>query len=60
MRKIYRFGWRVAPWLPNWLVSVIISASSWIALRRAGVHVHTLRENLSRAAGEPVSDELLR
>ena len=60
VRKLYRFGWRVAPWLPVWLVSVIISAGSWMALRRAGVHVHTLRQNLSHATGEPVSDELLR
>ena len=60
LRGVYRVGWRVAPRLPNWLVSLIISAGSWVALLRNGVHVRTLRQNLAHTTGAPVGDDLLR
>jgi phosphatidylinositol dimannoside acyltransferase len=60
VRRVYRFGWRVAPRVPARLVPVIISALSWVAVRRDGIHVRTLRRNLAYATGEPVGDDLLR
>lgn len=60
VRKVYRSGWRVAPRLPARLVPLIISALSWVAVRRDGIHVHTLRRNLAHATGAPVGDDLLR
>jgi phosphatidylinositol dimannoside acyltransferase len=60
LRRIYHLGWRVAGRLPAWLVSAIISAVSRIALGHNGVHVRTLRRNLSRATGAPVGNDLMR
>ncbi|HEU4907884.1 MAG TPA: phosphatidylinositol mannoside acyltransferase, partial [Propionibacteriaceae bacterium] len=60
VRKVYRFGWRLAARLPTRLVSVIISAFSWVAVRRNGVHIRTLRRNLAYASGEPVGNDLVR
>ena len=60
LRGIYHFGWRIAARLPHRLVVVIISAISWIALQRDGVHVRTLRHNLAIATGAPVHSDLLR
>jgi lauroyl/myristoyl acyltransferase len=60
VRKVYRFGWRVAPRLPARLVPLIISGLSWVAVRRDGIHVRTLRRNLAQASGAPVGDDLLR
>ena len=60
LRGVYRLGWRIAPRLPSWLVSMIISTASWIALQRNGVHVRTLRRNLSQTTGAQVSNDLLR
>ena len=59
VRAIYGVGWRVAPKLPDRLVSVIISVISRVALRRDGVHVRTLRRNLAAATNERISDDLL-
>jgi phosphatidylinositol dimannoside acyltransferase len=60
LRGVHRLGWRVAARLPDWPVSVIISAASRVALRRNGVHVRTLSRNLSQATGTPVDKGLLR
>jgi phosphatidylinositol dimannoside acyltransferase len=60
IRKIYRLGWRVAPRLPEQVASMIISAMSWVALRRDGVHIRTLRCNLARATRAPVGKDLMR
>jgi phosphatidylinositol dimannoside acyltransferase len=60
LRGLYHFGWRIAARLPHRLVVVIISAISWIALQRDGVHVRTLRHNLAIATGAPVHSDLLR
>jgi phosphatidylinositol dimannoside acyltransferase len=60
VRTVYRFGWRVAARLPVRLISVIISAVSWVALRRNDIHVRTLRRNLTHATGAPVGDDLMR
>ncbi len=60
VRKVYRYGWRVAARLPTRLVSMIISAISWVALRRNGVHIRTLRRNLAYATGAPAGNDLVR
>lgn len=60
LRGIYRFGWHVAARLPARSVTLIISAASWVALRRDGVHVRTLRRNLAFTTGAPVHTQLLR
>jgi phosphatidylinositol dimannoside acyltransferase len=60
VRTVYRLGWRVAARLPARLVSLIISALCWAALRRNGVHVRTLRRNLAYATGAPVGNDLMR
>ena len=60
VRKVYRFGWRVAPRLPAQFVPVIISALSRVALQRDGIHVRTLRRNLACATGKPVDNDLLQ
>jgi KDO2-lipid IV(A) lauroyltransferase len=60
VRAIYRVGWRVAPKLPARLVSVIISAIGWMAVRRDSLHVRTLRDNLAAVTDAPVSDDLMR
>src|SRR4026208_2190978 len=60
LRGVYRVGWRIAPRLPSWLVSLIISAVSWVALLRNGVYVRTLRRNLAHTTGTPVGDDLVR
>jgi KDO2-lipid IV(A) lauroyltransferase len=39
---------------------VIISGTSWVALRLDGVHVRMLRRNLARATGERVGKDLMR
>lgn len=60
MRGIYHFGWQIAARLPHRVVSVIISAVSWMALRHDGVHVRTLRHNLALTTGAPVHSDLVR
>jgi phosphatidylinositol dimannoside acyltransferase len=60
VRRVYRLGWRVAARLPARLVSLISSTFSWVAVRRNGIHVRTLRHNLAQATGRPVGDELMR
>lgn len=60
VRLLYRAGWRCAGRLPGWLVAVVIAAGSRLAVRLAGRHLQTLRENLSVAADAPATDELLR
>ena len=60
VRKVYRYGWRVAARLPTRLVSMIISAISSVALRDNGVHIRTLRRNLAYASGAPAGDHLVR
>jgi phosphatidylinositol dimannoside acyltransferase len=58
--RVYRFGWRVGARLPARLASLIISTLSWVAVRRNGIHVRTLRHNLAQATGRPVDDDLMR
>ena len=60
IRYGYAIGWRVAGTLPRRLVTVIISVVSDQVLRHDGIHVRTLRHNLSAATGRPVTDELAR
>jgi phosphatidylinositol dimannoside acyltransferase len=60
LRRIYRLGWRMAARLPDWLISVIISAASRVALWHNGAHVRTLRVNLHNATGAPAGNDLLR
>jgi phosphatidylinositol dimannoside acyltransferase len=60
LRGIYRFGWQVAARLPPRSVALIISAASWVALRKDGVHVRALRRNLALTTGAPVHSELVR
>ena len=60
VRRGYGFGWRVAGALPGPLVAIMIAQVSTRVLHRNGVHVRTLRSNLSTAAGQPASDDLVR
>jgi KDO2-lipid IV(A) lauroyltransferase len=60
LRTVYRLGWRVAGRLPTRLVTLIISAASWAALRGNGVHIRTLKHNLTLTTGAPVDQELVR
>jgi len=60
VRRGYGFGWRVAGALPEPLVALMIAQVSARVLQRNGVHVRTLRSNLSTAAGQPASDDLVR
>jgi phosphatidylinositol dimannoside acyltransferase len=59
IRRGYRVGWRAARLLPDRLVQAIISSASKRVARQNGPHVRTLRHNLSVAAGQPASDELV-
>ena len=60
VRRGYGVGWRVAGALPEHLVAFMIAHVSARVLQRNGVHVRTLRSNLSTAAGQPASDDLVR
>jgi phosphatidylinositol dimannoside acyltransferase len=60
IRYGYAIGWRVARTLPRGLVTVIISLVSDLVARHNGIHVRTLRLNLSAATGRPASDDLAR
>ena len=60
LRGTYRVGWRLAARLPARLVAVIISVISRIALRQNGVHVRTLRRNLTQTTGAQVGNGLMR
>ena len=60
VRRGYGLGWRVAGALPEPLVALMIAQVSARVLQRNGVHVRTLRSNLSTAAGQPASDDLVR
>jgi phosphatidylinositol dimannoside acyltransferase len=60
IRYGYAVGWRLAGALPVPLVTMIISAASDRALRHNGMHVRTLRRNLSLATGRPAPDDLVR
>jgi phosphatidylinositol dimannoside acyltransferase len=60
VRGVYRFGWRLAARFPARLVSLIISVIGWVALQRNGVHIRTLRRNLTVATGAPVGTAVMR
>jgi phosphatidylinositol dimannoside acyltransferase len=60
VRGVYRFGWRVAARFPAQLVSLIISAITWVVLQRNGIHIRTLRRNLTAATGAPVGTDVMR
>jgi KDO2-lipid IV(A) lauroyltransferase len=60
LRSVYRLGWRSAARVPQPVVSGIIRAASAAAVRADGVHVRTLRRNLTAAVGTPADDALLR
>jgi lauroyl/myristoyl acyltransferase len=60
LRGIYRVGWRLAARLPARLVAMIIPLISRIALRQNGVHVRTLRRNLTQTTGAQVGNDVMR
>ena len=60
VRRGYAIGWRVAGALPPPVVASVIAQASDRVLRHNGVHVRTLRTNLSTAAGQPATDDLVR
>jgi KDO2-lipid IV(A) lauroyltransferase len=60
VRRGYAIGWRVAGALPEPLVTRMITKVSAGVVQRNGVHVRTLRSNLSTASGRPASDDLVR
>jgi KDO2-lipid IV(A) lauroyltransferase len=60
LRSVYRFGWRSAARLPQPVVSGVITLASAAATRRNGLHVQTLRRNLTAALGSPADGTLLR
>jgi KDO2-lipid IV(A) lauroyltransferase len=60
VRHGYAIGWRVAGVLPEPVVAGMIAQVSARTLRHNGVHVQTLRSNLTMAAGRPASDDLVR
>ena len=60
IRQIYRIGWRIAGAAPHPFVTMIISVGSRRAARHNGMHVQTLRHNLTAATGEPAPDDLVR
>src|SRR5215212_3354903 len=60
VRRGYAIGWRVAGALPAPMVAAVIAQASAGVLRHDGVHVRTLRTNLSAATGRPVTDDLVR
>lgn len=60
VRRGYAIGWRVAGALPAPVVARVIAQASARVLRHNGVHVRTLRTNLSAATGRPASDDLVR
>jgi phosphatidylinositol dimannoside acyltransferase len=59
VRRGYAIGWRVAGGLPAPVVAAVIAQVSVRVLRHNGVHVRTLRTNLSMASGRPATDELV-
>jgi lauroyl/myristoyl acyltransferase len=60
IRYGYAIGWRVAGAMPPRLVTMIISEVSDRVLRHDGIHVRTLRRNLSAATGRPATNDLVR
>src|SRR5215211_1100081 len=60
VRRGYAIGWRVAGALPAPMVAAVIVQASARVLRHDGVHVRTLRTNLSAATGRPATDDLVR
>ena len=60
VRRGYAIGWRVAGALPAPMVAAVIAQASARVLRHDGVHVRTLRTNLSAATGRPATDDLVR
>src|SRR5215204_6958879 len=60
VRRGYAVGWRVAGALPAPMVAALIVQASARVLRHDGVHVRTLRTNLSAATGRPATDDLVR
>ena len=60
VRRGYAIGWRVAGALPPPVVASVIAQASDRVLRHNGLHVRTLRTNLSTAAGQPATDDLVR
>jgi phosphatidylinositol dimannoside acyltransferase len=60
VRRGYAIGWRVAGAMPAPVVERVIARASARVLRHNGVHVRTLRTNLSTATGRPATDDLVR
>lgn len=60
LRAVYAAGWRFAARVPPAVVGPLIRLGSAVGLRRGGLHVDQLRDNLSRATGEPADDSLVR
>lgn len=59
LRAVYAFGWRVAARVPQRLVRTIFTVGGRWARRHNGVHVQTLRHNLSAVLGRPATDDLV-
>jgi lauroyl/myristoyl acyltransferase len=59
LRSLYSFGWRVAARLPPRLVTLVIRGGGRLGRRHNGLHVQTLRRNLSAVAGQPATDALV-
>jgi KDO2-lipid IV(A) lauroyltransferase len=57
--QLYRIGWRAGPFVPRRLQQAIARIGATVGLRRGGVHLDQLRENLRIAGALPVTDDLL-
>jgi lauroyl/myristoyl acyltransferase len=60
LRTVYRAGWRVAARVPEPVVGALLPPAARLGARFGGVHVATLRQNLTVAAGRPADDRLVR
>ena len=60
LRTLHRTGWRVAAHVPVPVVQAVAAVGARVAVRGGGVHVSTLRRNLSLATGTAAPDALVR
>jgi lauroyl/myristoyl acyltransferase len=59
LRAVYALGWRVGARVPQPLVRRVIRIGALAARRRDGVHVQTLRRNLTGVTGQPAGETLV-
>lgn len=60
LQTLYQLGWRLGPLLPAWSRSLLARFGAALTLRREPAALAVLRDNLARATGRGVDDQLVR